>query len=95
MLNTMEHMTLNILYKNLSDPKVKEYYTLDEINAEMLEYEDAGIAPVNEQKKPCRDVLFHINYRDFLFNVKCYASLREKDPTVARIDDFVKLAMVV
>ena len=94
MSNTINHMCMNILYKNISDPKFKEYYTLDEVNEELQLYEDSMISPVFEDKGKEKDLYFHMNYRDYLFTLDSYKYMGLPDPSSARACGFMDMALV-
>ncbi len=95
MSNTIDHMCINILYKNLNDPGFKDYYTLEEINDELNDYEDSKIATVFEADEKVKRVYFHMNYRDYVSTLRSYKFSCLADASVARTRDFVKMAMVV
>lgn len=94
MTGMTDHVCMNILYKDLSCPKFKEYYTLDEINKEMMEYEDTSIEPYDDSGQAITDVVFHMSYRSFLFTVNQLNETTEEESVLGRVYRFMDMARV-
>lgn len=89
-----DHMCKSILYKNLSSPQFKDYYTLDEINEELIEYENITIEPYGEDGLTVTGVRFHVDYRSFLFTLNRLFEDTSDKSTADRIYRFMELSMV-
>jgi hypothetical protein len=89
-----DHVCKSILYKNLNSPEFKDYYTLDDINKELMNYEKMEIQPCDKNGKVLKDVRFHLNYRSFLFTLNRALEDTSDASSCQRIYRFMELSMV-
>ena len=89
-----EHICTNILFKNLNDPSFKDYYTLEEINEELIELEGAKIEFKFENEEDVKPMRFCMRYSDYLKSFKFRGFIEHEDEIRARTRDFMRLALV-
>lgn len=89
-----DHVCMNILYKDLHSPHFKEYYTLDEINQELKEFEGSEIGPHDDNGQVLTNVTFHMSYRSFLFTTNQVFETTEDESVCDRIFRFMEMAIV-
>ncbi len=89
-----EHICTNILFKNLNDPSFKDYYTLEEINEELIELEGAKIEFKFESEEDVKPMRFCMRYSDYLKSFKFCSFIEHEDEIRARTHDFMRLALV-
>lgn len=89
-----DHVCMNILYKVLHSPHFKEYYTLDEINQELKEFEGSEIEPHDDKGQVLTNVTFHMSYRSFLFTTNQVFETTEDESVCDRIFRFMEMAIV-
>lgn len=89
-----DHVCMNILYKDLSSPHFKEYYTLDEINQELKEFEGSEIEPQNDKGEVITDAVFHISYRSFIYTLNPVFETTEQESVCDRIFRFMEMSLV-
>lgn len=94
MTGMTDHVCKNILYKNLSSPRFKEYYTLEEINEELKTIENSQVEPHSDSGEVLTNVVFHMDYKSFLLSLNgCFEDDTEEG-VADRIFRFMELAMV-
>lgn len=91
----MDHAIVNILFKNLNDPLFKDYYTLDDINAEFIEYEGAKVEITKNGSDEMLPAQFHMRYADYLLSLQCSIVEVMEDDSDMRINEFLHIATVV
>lgn len=89
-----DHVCMNILYKDLSSPHFKEYYTLDEINQELREIEGSEIEPHNGQGEVLTNVTFHMSYSSFSQTLNPVFEADGEEAIADRIYRFMEMSLV-
>lgn len=89
-----DHVRTNILYKDLSSPDFKEYYTLEEINEELMEFEGGVLEPQDECGQVLTELRFHMSYKSFLFTIKQTFDTAINENTHSRVCRFLEMARV-
>jgi hypothetical protein len=91
----IDHAIVNILFKNLNDPLFKDYYTLDEINAEFIEYEGAKVEITRNGSDEILPAQFHMRYVDYLTSLHCSITEESGDDPNIFINEFLQMSTVV
>lgn len=88
-----DHVRNNILYKDLSSPDFREYYTLQEINEELREFEGGVLEPQDDCGQVLTELRFHMSYRSFLFTFKPMFNTAADESFECRLSRFLDMAM--
>ena len=89
-----DHVCMNILYKDLNSPRFKEFYTLDEINQELREFEGSEIEPHNDQGEVITNAVFHMSYKSFMHTLNPVFETTEDESKCDRIFRFMEMSLV-